>query len=76
LEVRFERVAIFCEVFTVNEVPLYESPVPGVVVAALYRSPLFTATSPVPRYGKVEDAVTIIPPVNIIVEEVAEPYGR
>lgn len=38
-EVRFESVAMFCDVFTVNDVPLYDSPVPAVVVAVHVGTP-------------------------------------
>ena len=33
LDVKFERVVMFCDVFTLNALPLYVSPVPAVVVA-------------------------------------------
>jgi hypothetical protein len=38
-EVRFERRLMFCVVSTVNAVPLYESPVPAVVVATHVGTP-------------------------------------
>lgn len=43
MPVKFESVAMFCEVFTVNEVPLYERPVPAVVVATHVGMPPDTA---------------------------------
>lgn len=53
LLVKFESVAMFCDVLTVKLVPLYERPVPAVVVAVLYTRPLAsTANSPVVRDGR------------------------
>jgi hypothetical protein len=77
LEVRFDSFAMFCVVFTLKALPLYESPVPAVVVAPPYTRPLASRPSP-PEVSdgnrklelKVDDAVEKIPFENPIVVEV------
>ena len=75
-EVRLESVEIFCEVFTLNALPEYVSPVPAVVVAPDETSPPYTARAPLESDGrlsddeKVDDAVEKIPlnPITVVVE--------
>ena len=69
--------AMFCVVFTLNDVPLYESPVPAVVVAYDPTRPPYTARLPFESEDSlnapenVDDAVEKIPPpMNPIVEVV------
>ena len=74
--VRFERLVMFCVVFTLNELPEYVSPVPAVVVAYDPTRPLYTAKLPLTRDGRlrapenVDDAVENSPPVNPITVDV------
>ena len=75
-DVRLESVEIFCEVFTLNALPEYVSPVPAVVVAYDPTSPPYTASSPLESDErrsddeKVDDAVEKRPLVKPMVVEV------
>ena len=74
--VRFERLVIFCVVFTLNALPEYVRPVPAVVVAYDPTRPLYTASSPLDRADNlngpenVDDAVEKRPlnPMTVDVE--------
>ena len=76
LDVRFERLVIFCVVFTLNALPEYVSPVPAVVVAPDETSPPYTASPPLESDEsrnddeKVDDAVEKRPLVKPMVVEV------
>jgi hypothetical protein len=60
---RLESVAILCDEFTLNAPPVYESPVPAVVVAPDETTPPYTASDPFESAGRlrapenVDDAV-------------------
>ncbi len=67
---------MFCDVLTLNALPLYVRPVPAVVVAALDTSPPYTVSPPLDSEGRfsveenVDDAVENSPPVNPITVDV------
>jgi hypothetical protein len=78
LEVKLESFAMFCVVFTLKAFPLYESPVPAVVVAPPYTSPLASRPSPpdvsdgsLSAELNVDDAVEKIPLLKPMVVLVA-----
>lgn len=67
---------MFCDALTLNDVPLYESPVPAVVVAYDPTRPPYTASDPFESADSlnapenVDDAVENRPFVNPIVVDV------
>ena len=76
-DVKLESFAMFCVVFTLKALPEYERPVPAVVVAPPYTSPLASRPSP-PEVSdgnlsaelNVDEAVEKIPFEKPIVVEV------
>jgi hypothetical protein len=80
LVVKLERVAMFCEVFTVTAPPVYVRPVEYVVVAAAYTLPFASTPRPEPESPVNHWFVVVMPVVeacsNCEVEEAKREKGE